>query len=210
MTRNDKRLFIVVTLVAAPLIIYAHQTHCFLRGEFRSMAASGGWGELKEFHFVRPDTLHEQLKGKLAVFKYGVNERHAYYTIGPFFYGSSRKDCFIRRYFTEVGVYDGPTNPNNLYQDRVPQHVEALPLGLASEICFLRRSDGNWDIQGRMLSEAEGDAEKGSILYGTFSSTHPSQRNDVTEFRYQTNRGKNHERDFVVPDEGGFWADKAR
>jgi hypothetical protein len=42
MTRNDKRLLIVMAIVATPRLIYAHQTHCFLRGEFREMVASGG------------------------------------------------------------------------------------------------------------------------------------------------------------------------
>ncbi len=211
MTRNDRRLVIALSALLAPLVLYLHQTHCVLRLPFRDMKMSGGnWAELIEFHHPPAGVDHEDLKGSLKQFKFGVSERLSYETSGPFYFQSSRKHCFVRRYFTEVVVYDGPTDPAAQYHDGVPRHTERFPIAGTSEICFVNHPQSGWKIQGRMLSEKEDQAENGPLIFSTFATPPEEMVNDPAYFGYQTNRGRFREWDFPVRDDASFWSEPLR
>ena len=204
MTRTVKirLVFAGILILVSPIVYFQHQAHCFLRGEFVEKQSYGGWGELKEFHNVRDFTSHAQLEDKFKSYRYGVFKEDQYRTTGPELFVSSHKHCFVRRYFTEILVYDGPRNPELTHDDSVKVHKELIPLGGASEICFVKRSDGDWDIRGRMLSDAENQAEKGSrVVSVPYFSVNPDGSEPAEFTYYRMHRDQFHEGQFQLPSE---------
>ena len=98
--------------------------------------------------------------------------------------------------------YDAPWNPESSHENGFKAHWELLPFGGASEICFVKRSDGDWDIKGRMLSDFENEAEKGSRVVSVPYDPADSEGSESTESAYyRMHQGQFHEGQFQLPGE---------
>lgn len=100
-------------------------------------------------------------------------------------------------------VYDAPRNLESSHENGFEAHWELLPLGGASEICFVKRSDGDWDIRGRILPDAENQAEKGpKIVYTSLYNANPDESEPAESIYYRTHQGQFREEQFLMPMDG--------